>query len=185
MLCPPRRSRVVFAPRVLLQNLIPTPALVLSHILPYDIVYSAGVTLIKEHNPVQARTARMSSSVTNLPFSPSANSKSDPAKPLMRTLSPVLTALHSGPAPTILPVTEDPGPLFSVDAVRRMPPAEVVSTLSAMTRMRLPVGLRSEGLRPARATTAARRVETTLRALRACLGRGKDGVGGSSVEAHR
>jgi len=92
--------------------------------------------------------------------------------------------LHSGPAPTILPVTEDPGPLFSVDAVRRMPPAEVVSTLSAMTRMRLPVGLRSEGLRPARATTAARRVETTLRALRACLGRGKDGVGGSSVEAH-
>jgi hypothetical protein len=46
------------------------------------------------------------------------------------------------------------------------------------------VGLRSEGLRPARATTAARRVETTLRALRACLGRGKDGVGGSSVEAH-
>jgi len=131
----------------------------------------------------------MSSSVTNLPFSPSANSKSDPAKPLMRTLSPVLTALHSGPAPTILPVTEDPGPLFSVDAVRRMPPAEVVSTLSAMTRMRLPVGLRSEGLRseglrPARATTAARRVETTLRALRACLGRGKDGVGGSSVEAH-
>lgn len=52
MLCPPRRSRVVFAPRVLLQNLIPTPALVLSHVLPYDIMYSAGITLIKEYNPV-------------------------------------------------------------------------------------------------------------------------------------
>lgn len=42
----------MFAPRVLLQNLIPTPALVLSHVLPYDIMYSAGITLIKEYNPV-------------------------------------------------------------------------------------------------------------------------------------
>ena len=31
-------------------------------------MHSAGITLIKEYYPVQARTARMSSSVTNLPL---------------------------------------------------------------------------------------------------------------------
>ena len=98
---------------------------------------------------------------------------------MMSTLSPALTDLHSGPAAWILPVTEDPGPDASVEEVRRMPPADLVSALSAMTRRRLPVGLRSEGLSAARATTEARRVETALRALRPCVREEADGFGSS------
>ena len=52
-----------------------------------------------------------SSTVMNLPCSPSANSTSAPEKPLMSTLSPALTPFTSAPTEATLPVTEEPGPL--------------------------------------------------------------------------
>ena len=54
----------------------------------------------------------------------------------------LLQTWASGPAAWILPVPEDPGPDASLVEVRRMPPADVVSALSAMTiATRLSCGL--------------------------------------------